>query len=231
MLSELNFRLITQRRNMIRFIPPAIKDPVKRVLREMRLRYCLRKLRTCTRTTPPLELVLRFREAWGNMGFSADADYLLEAVRLAQDVAGPVLECGCGLSTILLAALGIEATSLEHDPAWARGCQKFAKDHGIRTDIIYAPLVSYGDFEWYEILPSLRSPALVLCDGPPAATRGGRYGLLPVLGDRLGPACVILMDDGERLEDFKTAQRWASEFQFSIKSIVGEYGTMLMLER
>ena len=36
---------------------------------------------------------------------------------------------------------------------------------------------------------------------PPGSTRGGRYGLLTVLGERLAPGCTILLDDAGRPDE------------------------------
>lgn len=53
--------------------------------------------------------------------------------------------------------------------------------------------------------------SLVLCDGPPGNTPGGRYGLLPVLGHRLSPSVVILLDDAGRPDERAIADRWTAE--------------------
>jgi hypothetical protein len=37
-----------------------------------------------------------------------------------------------------------------------------------------------------------------VCDGPKGTTRGGRYGLAPVMKDRLAPGCIVLLDDTSR---------------------------------
>ena len=46
-----------------------------------------------------------------------------------------------------------------------------------------------GSFVWYDV-PKDVWPAefrLVVCDGPPGDMKGGRYGLLPLVGARLPP--------------------------------------------
>jgi len=53
--------------------------------------------------------------------------------------------------------------------------------------------------------------SLVICDGPPGKTRGGRYGVVPVMKERLKPGCVILLDDTGREEERKLASRWETE--------------------
>ena len=52
---------------------------------------------------------------------------------------------------------------------------------------------------------------LIVCDGPPGHTLGGRYGLLPIVGNRLRKGAVILLDDAERSEEQVALRRWAKE--------------------
>ena len=155
---------------------------------------------------------------WGNEGFSADNAFLTAVVRHASRTPGPILECGTGLSTILLSVATrsrrTTVLSLENDPWWARRVRRWLRQQGARSSIVEcAPLKSYGTFDWYD--PDLtRMPglfSLVVCDGPPGATPGGRYGLVPVMRDYLAPGCVILLDDAQRDGERTIAQRWANE--------------------
>ena len=57
--------------------------------------------------------------------------------------------------------------------------------------------------------------SLVICDGPPASTPGGRYGLLPVMRDKLKAGATILLDDAVREEEQVIANRWAAELKMS----------------
>ena len=76
----------------------------------------------------------------------------------------------------------------------------------------FAPIINYGEFEWYQFPVSTRQPfSLIVCDGPPSDTRGGRYGLLPVVRSMLSPRCIILLDDGIRSEEQEIVRRWQSE--------------------
>jgi hypothetical protein len=52
---------------------------------------------------------------------------------------------------------------------------------------------------------------LVVCDGPPRRTKGGRYGLVPIMRERLKSGCIILLDDAGRDEELTIAKRWAGE--------------------
>ena len=46
----------------------------------------------------------------------------------------------------------------------------------------------------------------------PSATRGGRYGLAPMISDRMLPGCTVLLDDAIRSDERKIAARWTEEF-------------------
>jgi hypothetical protein len=156
--------------------------------------------------------------AWGNAGWSAHEEYLRGCVAqaLASDRAS--LECGSGLSTLLLAVVaerrGYEHWALEHQPEWSARVEREAARHHLRSlRLCTVPLRLHGRFAWYDA-PIARMPqafSMVVCDGPPADTAGGRYGLAPVMHDRLPPGCVILLDDAEREHERKIARRWERE--------------------
>jgi hypothetical protein len=147
---------------------------------------------------------------------------LEEVVKWAAITPGPVLECGSGLTTILLGLYagrrGVSVWTLEHDFDWhTRVSNVLSNRHISGVELSVAPLCDYGTFSWYA--PSLsRMPAqfkLVVCDGPPQhITRAKRYGLLPVMGKRLAGNCVILLDDlnievADNVIDHWTAERMA----------------------
>jgi hypothetical protein len=153
------------------------------------------------------------RDAWGNLGFSADLTHLRAALDYAQDSNGPILECGSGLTTPRLALLhGPAVWSLEHMAEWRRRIRGRLWLAGARGNVLHAPLKSYGSFEWYDVPAGLPSEfQLIVCDGPPGHTLGGRYGLLPIVGNRLRKGAVILLDDAERSEEQVALRRWAKE--------------------
>jgi Methyltransferase domain len=154
------------------------------------------------------------RMGWGNEGWSADTAYLEAVCNWAGQVKGPILECGSGLTTLLLGLIaGDQVTTLEHLPKWKNRVQQTAAKYSVPVNLFTAPLVDYGGFHWYSLPPLL--PAgfeLVICDGPPSATVGGRYGLLPVAGSLLAQNAVILMDDVERSDEQAIIARWKREF-------------------
>ena len=161
------------------------------------------------------DLLAELIQGWGNT-WSAQTEYLDACLREARTTNGPILECGSGLSTLLIGAVaqsrGTRVWSLEHDPKWAEIVQKYLQKYRIfSVTVSLAPIRSYGDFDWYA-LPSLQTLpgkiSLVICDGPPGGTRGGRYGLVPVMLDKLGQDCVLLLDDGAREQERLIAGRW-----------------------
>jgi hypothetical protein len=58
---------------------------------------------------------------------------------------------------------------------------------------------------------------LVVCDGPPEETPGGRYGLLPVMGARLGAGTSILLHDAGRESERGAVRRWQEQRDLSVE--------------
>lgn len=110
---------------------------------------------------------------WGS-DWSALDEYLTACVSHALICNGPILECGSGLTTILVGAIAKKRNntmwSLEHLPEWAERVNKYTRKYDIDSvHISVRPLKDYRDFTWYD--PPLDSMpdsfALVICDGPP----------------------------------------------------------------
>jgi hypothetical protein len=154
-------------------------------------------------------------DGWDNKRWSAGAEYLDAVAAAAVAEEGPILECGSGLTTLVLATISRRTRSpvwtLEHDARCFQLVQSHLHRFGLSANVRFTPLHDYGDFDWYDIDASeLPTFSLVVCDGPPKASRGGRVGLLPVLGECLAPGCVILLDDAARADERDILERWAS---------------------
>jgi len=155
---------------------------------------------------------------WGNENWSAHSAYLAACVGGALAARGAILECGSGLSTLLIGTIaqrrGTQHWALEHAEGWATKVQRSLHAYGIgAVNLCRAPLRDFGEFSWYDA-PVAAMPermALVICDGPPGDTKGGRYGMVPKMAARLAAGCVILLDDAHRQEEMTIARRWASE--------------------
>ena len=139
-----------------------------------------------------------------------------------------VVECGSGVSTVVLArALG-EADgrlhSLEHDPAWAARIRSLLVDEGLDrfAGIVESPLAPHpaalDGGSWYggEALAELPEAGvdLLLVDGPPAGEPGrarSRYPALPILGSRLTEDALVVLDDAHRPGETAVLAAWERE--------------------
>jgi predicted O-methyltransferase YrrM len=201
----------------------------KRYLRERRRRAQFDEaMHRLARSDPlssgnfPAGLAHQLVVGWANEKMSASEEFLQAIFRYAGESKGPILECGSGLSTLVL---GLAAKrnrqrvwSLEDDPFWASVVRAALTRFDIRNvEVCESPLRNYGDFEWYDP-PKQRLAteySLVICDGPQGTTPGGRYGLLPVLGSHLRTGCVILLDDATRAGEQQVLARWQDEMHVS----------------
>lgn len=184
------------------------------------MRQFIRDPESCVRAGNPVipELI----HEWENEPWSATEEYLRACVHHVMRSSGPVLECGSGLSTLLIAVAaqqrGRQHYALESSSEWADRVRRILARYALGSTTVYcAPLRDYGEFCWYD--PPLGSMPdgfdLVVCDGPHGATKGGRYGLAPVMRDRLAGGAVILLDDADRDGEVAIADRWVRELDAS----------------
>lgn len=206
-------------RPLKRLIPPQIKRPAMSAVLAYIFRQAMQELaKLPPGEVPSRELLEKLRLGWDNQGWDAKLDYFEEIIKRAVTSDGPILECGSGLSTLVLGHVarrrGIETWSLEHHDAWHRRVSNTIARHRVPgTNLCYAPLRDYGEFNWYDP-PLDKMPAkfsLVICDGPPDLAHGGRYGLLPILGDRIESGAVILFDDAREPGQPEVLRRWERE--------------------
>lgn len=224
---------------VLKLIPKRLKRPVKSFWLSVELGNAVRSIRKLSdHQMPSRELLAKLIKGWSNDGYAANLDYLESVARHAIAAEGPVLECGSGVTTILLGLLcqprKTEVWSLEHSPEWSDRVDGVLKRNGIlNVRVCDARLIDYGAFLWYD--PPMRELpkefSLVICDGPPGATRGGRYGLLPVMKDRLPPGAIILLDDADRPAEKEMIKRWESEDQFETRVIKAQGGCFAILQR
>lgn len=211
-----------------KLIPERTRQWLREKQREVQFRQAMR---ACM--ARPLEsaensgLMGRLVAGWGNPGFVAQPEYLAACVRAAARPGGSILECGSGLSTVMLAVAarenGREVWTLEHIPAWAERVQRTLDRYGFDNVHLHCgPLQDHGGFDWYTAPTDLPCAFdLVVCDGPPGETRGGRYGLMPLLHERLSPGCLVLADDAIRQAERGMVQLWQQEFGTTFR-VLGE---------
>ncbi len=179
------------------------------------------------------ELSLRlFRYGWNNDSFAGDVEYLATIAEYAAQTDGPILECGSGISTIILSlACRTEVWALEHIEEWCGSVRKACESSGLRNvKVVHAPLCDYGNFHWYSV-PECLPPrfSLVICDGPPGTTVGGRYGLLPLMRHRLEAGAKILLDDAEREDEQRVLKSWQAGFSVGVETTSGHKGSLAIV--
>lgn len=153
--------------------------------------------------------------AWGNIGYAAGGSYLSHVGLRVTSLRGPILECGSGATTLLVAAItknkGNNVVVLEHNREWFHYMNRTLKSLGFsHVHLVHAPLKRYDYYEWYSVPEKDLSShiSLVICDGPPGSIQGGRYGLMPIMESYLAPHCTILLDDTHREAERKIINAW-----------------------
>ena len=160
-------------------------------------------------------------------GAATAPDALLELVRII-DRTEPahILELGCGVSTIVMAARLKSAgkgsvVALEHEARYAEATRAELRAQGLEdvATVVDAPLtdvrIGDADWRWYTLDAGVPERVDVLfVDGPPAGTGPlARYPAVPLLLDRLAPGATVLVDDGDRPDEQEMVRRWESEIE------------------
>ena len=196
-------------------------------------------LQEADRSVPhiPAQILTELCTNWGNRNWPAKEELLAAIAAHAWETQGTILECGCGLSTVLLALIarhkGQRVVSIEHIEDYAIAIRSTLSRFGLaNTEILVSPLVAYGDYDWYELPEgTLREQeiSLVVCDGPPEATRGCRHGVLPVTLPFLRHGAVILLDDVQA-GGASVLARWKKEYGLDavIEGVVKPYGRIVI---
>lgn len=176
---------------------------------------------------PPVYMIADLQWIGAMLGFRPNGRaYLHHMARKAAAVEGDVLECGSGLSSLLLAVtasrLGHHVHTFEHDPETQKKLTGLVERYRLRNITIHhTPIRPYGGFDWYEVPRDRVSPNfhLVVCDGPARhLTDSGRYGLFPVMRDRLDARCRVILDESNRSLDRHVIHRWRKEHQIEVQS-------------
>jgi hypothetical protein len=142
-----------------------------------------------------------------------------------------ILECGSGVSTVLLARLLRERergalTSLEHDRHWATLIGDHLRRERLEAiaRVVHAPL--RGDPPWYRLEATPDEIDLLIVDGPPAFEPGHGTAREPALthfdGNLVRGAAVVL-DDIDRPGERQTLATWetATTWRFQVNPSAG----------
>lgn len=161
------------------------------------------KFRAGTETEDEYNEVFRY----ASNNYAADPGVLALCVGLARKCAGPIIETGSGLSSVLMGlTTGQTVYSLEHSEFHARQTIRWCEEAGVpNVGVCHAPLKDF----WYDVdafdLPN--KFAVGFCDGPPRL-----YGTRMRFFDVFGPRCtVILVDDIKTDNNFaRQVHEWAA---------------------
>lgn len=127
-------------------------------------------------------------ESWDNE-WTPPAEMLTTINMIARDGFGTILECGSGLTTLILGASGRPVISLEHDPIWYVKIKKYLELCDLtNVELIHAPIKD----DWYYLERLPKNCSMVLVDGPP---RG--IGNRSIVADKISVAedCIVVVDD------------------------------------
>ena len=229
--------------NTLRSLKQFVPAPVKRAAREMQSHWRLgraidRIASLPLGQVPSPEHLLDLQSGWANEGFAAKLDFLTEVARIATTTTGPILECGSGMTTILLGLLagrrGINTYSLEHIAEWRERVVDTLAEFSIPgVEVLLTQLRDFDGFAWYDAplndLP--REFQFVICDGPPGDTLGGRYGLMTVMGDHFPAGSIILLDDTERPGELEVLRRWQRETKVEVSTRETPEGSFAVITR
>jgi hypothetical protein len=158
--------------------------------------------------------------------WTAAADFLeLLADAVLEQRPQAVLECGSGLTTLVLArccelAGSGRVVSLENGESFAVDTRQALAAYGLahRATVLHAPLrpvrIGAESWQWYDTscLPD-DAFSLLVVDGPPGFLQPlSRYPALPLLENHLGPDWRLYLDDAARQEERKVVARWLAEY-------------------
>jgi predicted O-methyltransferase YrrM len=162
-------------------------------------------------------------------GYVAAPDVLLVLVQKFLSLRPRLaIECGSGTSTLFLAlaaqqyGINCRLVSLEHDLDYVEATRALLADHGVGhlVDVRHAPLTTTPLTDhsgpWYDpaAFQDLHDIGLVFVDGPPGDVGPQpRYPMVPLLADRLGSRCAILLDDMRRSDERAVAERWMAQLE------------------
>lgn len=167
---------------------------------------------------------------WNNEPFASSTELLYTAIQCARDARGPILECGSGLSTLVMAAANPNVTihALENEPAWAfRLSEALAAEEIKNVRLHLRPLCEYvGGGAWYDTNALFSDEpdgppqfSLVLCDGPRREI--GMRGLLFEIMRPCIENAVVLVDDIDDPDQSGPLAVWAAKHGRTVHHLGG----------
>ena len=124
--------------NLVDALRSVVPVSIKRPLREMHMRRTFdsalaRFERSSASGDVPREVLDDLVYGWGNEGWSVQHEYMNEVVRAVRTTKGSILECGSGLSTLLMCRMlgprRNQLWSLENSSEWADRIRGMCQQH------------------------------------------------------------------------------------------------------
>ncbi len=206
----------------IQFLSQKIEKTSKRIIQDSTASYQQIESLFSIYSSLNIENILPPFRGWA---ISPDFASLL-LTKMKQTKPANILECGSGISTILIAYY-IKNTnkghlySYENDKNYAEATVNLLKQHNLDqyATVIYSPLVEHvingKEWKWYDIEKINKNVFydLVVIDGPPFQIQPkSRYPTLPLLDKYINSQATILIDDCSRPQDNEVIQDWMIEF-------------------
>lgn len=164
-------------------------------------------------------------QGWNNP-YAAKPELLAVIANLARSADGPILECGSGLSSLVLGLCSrFQVWTLEDDPIYASYTSRMLNKYNISNVEVYnCPLRFYENSKWYDIdlhediniVNPYINFSLAIVDGPPRNLVYSRIGIKCLKRSLIN--ANILIDDA----DENTIQEFSNEFERELK-LIGEH--------
>jgi hypothetical protein len=183
--------------------------------RQYRLDRAIRAARASAPGPLPDILVSEICETWGDAQLNGADGFLSACLDVASRTTGPILQCGAGLSTLLLGLAaersGVHLWTLEHQSHAANSARSWLHQYEVaNAHVISAPADLMEDCVGY-VVDAARLPSnlgLVICEGSSAVPASARS-MLTRIGDRLDPNSVVLVHHVKRRRDADFLVQWA----------------------
>ena len=177
-------------------------------------------------------------------GWSTKVDLLkLVAAYVQSEKPQLIVECGSGLSTLVLArCCQLNKTgrvvALENGYAFAEETKEACLKYGLKeySKVVVAPLeeleLSGESYEWYGLarMPETAQIDMLFIDGPPDFFHEqSRYPALPRLYQCLSDNAVIFLDGTARQKEKETVERWLRAYpDFSHEYVANQRGCSIL---
>ncbi|MHC4845615.1 MAG: hypothetical protein ACYTCU_05590, partial [Planctomycetota bacterium] len=125
----------------------SLRDARREFVFRRAMRRLLRAPERCARPDHPV--VRDLVRGWDNDVWSAREEFLAACIDVALTTEGPILECGSGLSTVVMGAVakrrGLRVWALEHLPEWDLRLRPVLDRHALDNVTLHTgPLRDHG---------------------------------------------------------------------------------------